>query len=334
MLPSMHPYVAKLSYGDKITIVNPDSDYFSLPDFGVEFLHKTHKPESYDIVHIHFSFDKVDIDNLRCVLQYFKHIRKPVVWTCHSKESQRIRNYCNGAYQRLLYECADKVITLTSGCKEWVEHSWGMHSKTIEVIPHGLIALPSDVKKNLEGVTKNRNRFTILYGEFRENKERINAIADFLKNRDMMDAELHLIYKNPTWFRDTDPIGWATFTDITNNSRCSKFVKSWITNDELIREFCSSHCIILPYLWGTHSGQIELAKDCGCYVVAPDVGFYKEQWPKTILWGDDCENKTYIDALRCAYSSPPLVPLGEERLQELTMIIDQHLSVYQSLCNN
>lgn len=333
MLPSMHPYVAKLSYGGKIIIVNPDTDYFSLPNFGVEFLHMTHSPESYDVVHIHFSFDKVDIESLKSVLLYFKHIRKPIVWTCHSKESQRIRNYHNGAYQRLLYECADKVITLTHGCKEWMEQTWGKHSKPIEVIPHGLIALPSDVIKNSAGIAKDRNRFTILYGEFRENKERINAIVDFLKISDMVDAKLHLIYKNPIWFRNTDPNGWEIFTSITNNSRCSKFVKSWITNEELIREFYSSHCIILPYMWGTHSGQIELAKDCGCYVVAPNVGFYKEQWHKTILWGDNCENKTYIDALRFAYSSPPLTPFGEDRIQELKMIIDQHLLVYQVLYN-
>ena len=76
MLPSMHPYVSKLSYGGKIEIVNPNSDYFALPDFGVEFFKKTHHPNSYDVVHIHFSFDKVNLDNLRSVLEYFKQIKK------------------------------------------------------------------------------------------------------------------------------------------------------------------------------------------------------------------------------------------------------------------
>lgn len=331
MLPSMHPYVSKLSYGGKIEIVNPNSDYFALPDFGVEFFKKTHHPNSYDVVHIHFSFDKVNLDNLSSVLEYFKQIKKPIVWTCHSKESQRIRNYYDGAYQRLLYEYADKVLTLTNGCKNWIEVNWGKHLRPIDVIAHGLIALPEDVDKNIYGITKDCKRFTILYGEFRENKERHAAIVDFLEAIDLKDLELHLIYKPSTRFQEQDSDGWQDFLQITQNTRCSRFVKAWITNDELIKEFYSSHCIILPYLWGTHSGQIELAKDCGCYVVAPNVGFYKEQWEKTMVWGKGCKYSNYIEALQGAASSPPLQPIGNMRLEELQYIINLHLDVYRSL---
>lgn len=331
MLPSMHPYVAKLSYGGSIKIVNPDSDYFSLPDFGVKFLQKTHDPNSYDAVHIHFSFDKVDLENLENVLSYFKRIGKPIIWTCHSKESQRILNYCNGAYQRLLFSYADKVITLTNGCRDWIEKSWGKHSRSISVIPHGLIAFPCDVDRNICGISKNPKRFSILYGEFRENKERHAAIVDFLEAIDLKDLELHLIYKPSTRFQEQDSNGWQEFLQITQNMRCSRFVKSWITNDELIKEFYSSHCIILPYLWGTHSGQIELAKDCGCYVVAPNVGFYKEQWEKTLIWGKDCIYSNYIEALQSAASSPSLQPIGNIRLEELQNIINLHLEAYKSL---
>jgi len=331
MLPSMHPYVAKLSYGDKITIINPHSDYFSLPSFGVKFLQQTHDPNSYDVVHIHFSFDKVNIDNLRSVLIYFKQLGKPIVWTCHSKESQRVLNYCNGAYQKMLFQYSDKIITLTEGCKEWIERNWGKHHKPIDVIAHGLIAFPEDIMKNTIGMTKKRNRFTILYGEFRENKERIRSIADFLDTDFLGDYELHLIYKPQTTFQRLDPKKWNMFMKVSNNPRCSRFVKSWITNEELIMEFYSSHCIILPYLWGTHSGQIELAKDCGCYVVAPNVGFYAEQWEKTILWGVHCKNETYIAALKEASCLPPLSPIGDVRIAELKNIIDQHLSIYNGL---
>lgn len=334
MLPSMHPYVAKLSYGDKITIINPHSDYFSLPSFGIKFLQQTHNPNSYDVVHIHFSFDKVNIDNLRSVLIYFKQLGKPIVWTCHSKESQRVLNYCNGAYQKMLFQYSDKIITLTEGCKEWIERNWGKHHKPIDVIAHGLIAFPEDIMKNTIGMKKKRNRFTILYGEFRENKERIHSITDFLEADFLADCELHLIYKPHTTFQTSNPNEWKMFINVSNNSRCSKFVKSWITNEELIKEFYSSHCIILPYLWGTHSGQIELAKDCGCYVVAPNVGFYTEQWEKTILWGEHCKNLTYNEALKEAFFSQSLTPIGGERVQELKIIIKQHLNIYHTLLKN
>lgn len=154
MLPSMHPYVSKLAYGNKIIIVNPNSDYFSLPEFGVQFLEKNHAPNTYDIVHIHFSFDKMDFDKFKDVLMYFKRIGKPIVWTCHSKESQRLLNYHNGEYHKLLYSQADKVLTLTNGCKEWIEKSWGKHLRAIDVIAHGLIAMPEDVRRNISDIKK------------------------------------------------------------------------------------------------------------------------------------------------------------------------------------
>lgn len=331
MLPSMHPYVSKLAYGNKIIIVNPNSDYFSLPEFGVQFLEKNHAPNTYDIVHIHFSFDKMDFDKFKDVLMYFKRIGKPIVWTCHSKESQRLLNYHNGEYHKLLYSQADKVLTLTNGCKEWIEKSWGKHLRAIDVIAHGLIAMPEDVRRNISDIKKNHNRYTILYGEFRENKERKLAISEFLDAEGLADTELHLIYKNPVKLQSSSPIEWKDFMAITANPRCSHFVKSWIANDELIKEFYSSHCIILPYLWGTHSGQIELAKDCGCYIVASNVGFYREQWEKVILWGSECACKNYTEALKIVASSPSLKPIGDVRIDELLDIINRHLEVYTQL---
>ena len=334
MLPSMHPYVSKLAFENRITIVNPDSDYFSLPEFGVDFIEEKHPICSYDLVHIHFSFDKVPIDTFRQVLLYFKEHQKPIVWTCHSKESQRVQNYYNGEYQRLLFSLSDKIITLTEGCRKWIEMNWGKPRNTIAVIPHGLIAMPEDVEENIRGIVKRRNRFTILYGEFRDNKERFYAISDFLNAPQLSNLELHLIYKPQSMFQTTQTNEWDAFVKLTDNPRCTKFVKPWITNEELIKEFYSSHCIILPYLWGTHSGQIELAKDCGCYVIAHDVGFYKEQWDKTILWGKNCLNSTYLEALLEVKDYPALSPCGGRRIKELQEIINLHLSVYYEIVNN
>lgn len=331
MFPSMHPYVSKLSFGDKIIIVNANTDYFSLPNFGIEFIETNHPLSSYDVVHIHFSFDKVEFETLKQVLVYFRSNNKPIIWTCHSKESQRKKNYHNGAYQKLLFKYSDKIITLTYGCKKWIESHWGYHSKKIDVIPHGLIAMPSDVVCNTVGIEKNKKRFTILYGDFRDNKERINAVSEFLNAKQLSDCELHLIYKpfSMSNISNLDELGH--FERLIDNTRCSKYVNTWITNEELIKHFFSSHCIILPYLWGTHSGQIELAKDCGCHIVAHNVGFYKEQWDKTILWGEHCENKTYLDALMVAYNAPCLSPIGNIRICELNDIIEKHIKIYQEL---
>lgn len=89
--PSRHPYMSKFHNSSEINFVNPNTDYFN--KIGGEatrgYIEKNHNKSTYDVVHIHFSFDKLTFDELKDLLNYFKSIKKPIIWTCHSRESQR-----------------------------------------------------------------------------------------------------------------------------------------------------------------------------------------------------------------------------------------------------
>jgi hypothetical protein len=39
---------------------------------------------------------------------------------------------------------------------------------------------------------------------------------------------------------------------------------------------------VLPHRWGSHSGWLELARDLGTRVVAPDCGYYRDQWAEVV----------------------------------------------------
>ncbi len=341
-LPARHPYTSKFNTGE-ISFVNPETDLFREGRCTPELLERDYPHENYDIVHIHFSFDKLSIKELINTLEYFKKNRKPIVWTIHSKESQRVRSFGNGQYQKLLFRYADKIISPTNGAKLWVENNLSTHKKNIDIIPLGFMADPQDVGKFKNTVRKDSKLFTYLIGEFRENKEIIQSIVNFLQCSDLSKARLQLIFKPISMYSDSTYSKFNTmmpmFYNIIHNPRIDIISRPEITNTELIKAFLGSHAIILPYKWGTHSGQIELAKDCGCHVVVSDVGFYQEQWKDIIMYivsdGKYREIPTrYTTSLIEAYHRPSLKPAGMQRKIELADSIKIHAEIYKELIRN
>lgn len=334
-LPSRHPYTSKFNTGN-IEFVNPNTDLLSLKNFSIEYLNEHYPLNTYNVVHIHFSFDKLGVNELQDLLLYFKKNGVPIIWTLHSKESQRIRNYGNGKYQELLFNYSDRIISPTEGAKEWLNEKLGKHYKEIEIIPLGFMSNPIDVERIEKVTQKNQYLFTMLVGEFRENKEFLQSIINFLQCTDLEKYTLQLIFKPIVLYNKDKKLlrEMKLFYNLIQHPRIKILSKPEITNDELNKAFIESHAIILFYKWGTHSGQIEQAKDCGCNVVASNVGFYTEQWSDAILFDFD-EMKPYETA--CAYTEalieatkrPSIKPFGQIRLEELNESIKKHLKVYK-----
>ncbi len=332
--PSRHPYMSKFDKNNQIKFVNPNTDYFNKIGGTAtpKFINKKHPPDTYDLVHIHFSFDKLSIAELKSLLDYFKHVNKPIIWTCHNRESTRRKNIGRGKLQKLLFDRSDALITLTNGCKKWMLKKFG-NKKKISVIPLGYMASPKDVslcKKYLD--KKRKGNFVYLVGEPRENKEIIFSIEKFLKCPELFKCSLTVI---------TKPV-------LKTNKRIDKFLKLIhssdrikvislpdISNELINKVFGSSHVCVLPYLWGTHSGQVELSLDCGCHPVVSNVGFYKEQSKKIVefKYNDDLEkfSSNFIRASIKAYKMPFMKPGGLSRKIELEKIIKKHIEVYESI---
>jgi len=338
-LPARHPYMSKFDNAKYFNFVNPGTDLLGSGSYQPSFYDKNYPPETYDIVHIHFSFDKVPLPEFRKLLDYFKTVKKPIVWTIHSKESQRVRNLGDGQYQKLLFEHADKIISPTEGAKRWLEGKFGNHKKEISVILLGFIASPDEVQRIGKNVKKDKNIFTFLVGEFRENKEFVQSIINFLQCPALKSAKLQVIFK-PINFHQKEHVTVRPeilkFWKIIQNPRIVKISLPDIPNEVIIKAFLKSHAIILPYKWGTHSGQIELAKDCGCHVVASNVGFYKEQWNKVRLYdvsdGKSGEfPKRFTEALIDVYKKAPLSPMGKKRNVEFEKIIQEHNKLYREV---
>ena len=128
------------------------------------------------------------------------------------------------------------------------------------------------------------------------------------------------------------------FHQLIQNSRIITISLPNISNNLVTKAFLKSHAIIMWYKWGTHSGQIELAKDCGCHVVASNVGFYHEQWDKACLW-EALDGKffefpnRFSDALIQVHQKKSLKPAGNWRKKEFKAIFQKHVEIYENLLN-
>ncbi|MDP3725729.1 MAG: glycosyltransferase [bacterium] len=334
--------MSKFHQQGEIVFVNPDSDYFNEYSGSAtpEFIDKAHPVDSYDVVHIHFSFDKLTIEKLRGLFDCFDKIKKPVVWTCHGRESQRAKNIGSGELQKLLFSRSKAIITLTDGCKSWLIDTYGGQKK-IETIPSGYIIDP-DLIQSLKGDLdkKSRDNFVFLIGDFRMNKEINQSIINFIQCSELSGCNLTLLIKPLSIytdsFRELDK-RTTLFWDIIKSAgqRINVISSPEISNRLVAQVFCRSHVCLLPYLWGTHSGQIELAKDAGCYPVVSNVGFYKEQSDQIIEFEYSDKPSVFAynftKAMIKARSMPYLKPQTNLRKVEFAKILQKHTDVYKSV---
>ena len=126
--------MSKFNGGKLIHFVNPNSDFFTgsnVPSSNgikevptVSYLDDNFPSSSYDLVHIHFEYRNIKLSQLRGLLQYFKRVKKPIVWTIHDRRSNDDESK-DLEYETLLFKYSDKLITLTEKCKEWIETTLG-----------------------------------------------------------------------------------------------------------------------------------------------------------------------------------------------------------------
>ncbi len=313
-LPARHPYMAKLNR-DPIRFVNPGTDYLEDARLRPDFVLNSHPDNSYDVAHLHFSYDRTPMSDIESFVGELRARRKAFAWTCHSLVS----NWgLPDEMRRFLYHHADEVIAPTQGCKQVLEQRFGVRACGVRVAPLGYMLSPREALALSRLTERKRDRLLLFLGEDRPNKGGAEFISRFLSSSDMKAVNLHVVLRGNSQRKQ---LGLATVPP-----NVFLWTKDTYTNYEVANAFLSSSVVILPYLWGTHSGQIELARDCGTHVVSTDVGYFKEQHPAAFFVEGDGMFPTILTAL--SHPSPTLAGIVRER--ELESIIQTHIDAYNS----
>jgi hypothetical protein len=100
-----------------------------------------------------------------------------------------------------------------------------------------------------------------------------------------------------------------------------------LSDDELWDHLASLDVLVLPYLFGTHSGFLEACHDLGTAVVAPRVGHLAEQHPLHSY--DVGDASSLAAALRRAYAQGPVQSADpSERAAQRVVLADAHAALY------
>jgi hypothetical protein len=303
----------------------------------------------FDVLHIHF-FEFTPAATLQRALDKCLTCGRRIILTVHETAPMFPRN--RPAYQEglaTICTAAHRVLTLTRGGASALLTLLPFVERRLVVIPHGFVLHPDSPAWGRAGSGGERVEYA-LYGAFRPNRDtytlllnwyfgllhhraRLNILSRAIAPPDVRDPALHIPAIMEFLQRDRERI---------------RVVMAPHPADVQVVDFLSRcDVLLMPYTWGSHSGQLELAFDLSLLPVISDVGFYDEQWqasrghvpePIWFNWSDghvDSYGARLLDALLIAQGRIEAggKPANSEayrrhRLREHDEILRSHLQVY------
>lgn len=281
-LPARAPYARHL-VSDGIEIVNAQDNTPPIPrdtTFGwlKNFLEAN--PDNYnafDVLHVH-TVELTDINTFQEVIEGCVHNNKGLLFTFHDTRpmfSKDIENYNRSL--KMIVSTNAVLATLTESARQALSDITNVSMDKIYVIPHGnVLSLDSDLWNRKKPPKESNTNFSI-HGGFRPNKSLFPAVLNFAFG--MPETEkLKILTRgigNKEYFENSDVRETLRIASTAKNIHVQFHP---FPSDEEIADFVfNSDYAVLPYLWGAHSGQLELAFDLGVSVVATNVGFYEDQ---------------------------------------------------------
>ena len=283
-LPARTPYARKLS-GPSCQIVNGQRLATGDPiprDASFPWLAKQDDLGFFDVLHVH-SVEFTDLELLRSVLGACHRAGKRVVLTAHDLRPQVEAD--EERYRAKLTEAcaqADAIVCLTGGSAarlRTLPASAGWQHR-LSVLPHGYAVPPDHPLWGLAGTDGSTVRYAML-GAFRPNRFTYALLLTWYYGLRDRRAELHVLSR---------PLSPQELTASTNDTRevfaflpaasdrVVLTMRPFATDEEVISFAAAADVLLLPYGWGSHSGQLELAFDLNLIPVISTVGWYAEQW--------------------------------------------------------
>ncbi|HUY52303.1 MAG TPA: glycosyltransferase [Streptosporangiaceae bacterium] len=230
----------------------------------------------FDVLHLHhIEFDSVT--ELRTVLRECARSRRRVVFTAHDIDPVFGDRPSYHRKLRLLAEQDVPFVCLTPGSAAVLRHRLGA-ALTSTVIPHGYVVSPDALPVPRPRPAGAGLRY-LLFGALRANRDIPTVLYNWRLGRRQRSSTLSLLLRAPgranlAHERDRWELIAAT---AASEPRLHVDVVPYASDADVANFAAECDALILPYLWGSHSGQLELAFDLGLLPVASSVGYLREQ---------------------------------------------------------
>lgn len=271
-VPGRTPYARKLPGAVNETV----SDGVEVPrDASFPWLEAKASFGFFDVLHIQ-SMELTGIGPIERVLERCAREGKGVVATIHDLDplfpeagadlADKIGLACR-------FACA--VVTLTARAAAQLAGRFGVDPARIQVIPHGPVLPPGHPLWDADPVRN--DAFTVgMFGGFRPNRSFLTAAVNA---RHGLGARVKILSRglNPVEL-GPGAEAFQVAALAAADPRLTLALEPFPSDDAVAGFVQGLDLLVLPYLFGTHSGQLELAMDLRVPVAAPDLGCFREQW--------------------------------------------------------
>lgn len=352
-LPARTSYVRKLN-SRELLIVNGRTTPHGLDipiDASFDWLDTQTSLDFFDVLHVH-SVEFAATTLVNRVLEKCAQARRRVVFTLHDiipmfddpedTYTEKLKTVCSAA---------NGIVTLTHGAAQALRERspWLNGNRPLTVAPHGYVVVPDHEAWGRGGFSKDRIEYA-MYGAFRPNRDCYVSVVNWYYGLQDQSARLNILCRafNEIDLKD-EKLGLRNLLDFVQQrpDRIRLVVHPFPSDEQVIQFLSECHVLVMPYKWGTHSGQLEIAFDLNLLPVISDVGYYEEQWqvnrpfvdePVWIRWAGSnpyVRAARLVDSLRTAQevakerrTSPARDEYRQHRTREHDELLKTHLQVY------
>ena len=309
-VPARTPYARRL-VGNEITIVNGQTNDAPIPrDASLQWLIRTNDFSSFDVLHLH-SIELVDLKTLKNALKQCKTYRKGVVFTAHDVSpmfSDDQKEY--GKALKVILNAGALITTLTPSAANYISEKYRIPAEKIVVIPHGNV-LPLDDPRwsKQSGAQDSLRKIFSIHGGFRPLG---------MKNK---NAELRMLTRGISEIEfNANADARETIRVVRSSDNVDLRLIPFPSDNEIADFVQNSDIVLMPYKWGTHSGQLELAFDLGLPTVITDVGFYRDQYSMV-------PSAQVIKPIWVNWTDSNEYQYGSRLLEGILQVVNPHLGV-------
>ncbi|NHU85424.1 glycosyltransferase [Kocuria sp. JC486] len=343
-VPADHPYVrAVLPPGEDLRILDPTQTSASTQWQPHPFLEADELrglDSRPDVIHVHFGFEHRTTVQVQEFVDACADLGIRLLVTVHDLENPHLpqdRQEEHHARLRILLRAADAVLTLTGSAADAIRSGYGREAV---VVPHPFVLAPQTAHE-LHAAVARRSPVTsrtvgIFLKDVRVNTVRTpgfyRALARALTtatnpvdlrvfaHRTAADHPLVQTLRNG-FHPHGEPVTGGTLQ-----------LHDRLDDRDLALRIMALDAVVLPYTHGTHSGWLELCRDLGVGVVAPDCGHYADQADRpdavqvyrTVDGTDAARSALRVLNTTADDGSRPALPYRGDRLAQQRAVVTAH----------
>ncbi|MDR6173738.1 beta-1,4-mannosyltransferase [Nocardioides zeae] len=291
-----------------------------------------------DVLHVHFGFEGRTPAQLEELVATLRRTGRALVLTVHDLHNPHLTDRtAHLAQLGVLVPAADGLVTLTAGAAAEVERRWG---RTPVVVPHPHV-VPLDEMPSWQSRRRPRRpgepvRVGVSLKSLRPNVAAVPVLEGLLAAVPQvpgttLEVAVHRDVLAPEHPRH-DPAVVALLERAATVPGVEVRVHDYLDDAALHAQLVALDVSVLPYRFGTHSGWLEMCRDLGTDVLAPDLGYYADQGPVDVYRHaadgsvDVGSLVAALEAVRDRGPRPPITVAERERQRQEVAVA--HDAVY------